>query len=785
MTSSPKTSAAPTDDAPQWLQRTFGALLRYRFVVLALYALILPPAGYFASKVQQDNAVERLITTTDEGLLKTREFGQMFGSGEFAVLIAEADDPFAPAVLERIDKIERALKTVPRVEVNSVLSIYRRAKAGFEPNAEQSALLKKFVTGTDLFQKQGLAGDGFLGMALILDTKTSADRAETLSAIRRVIEENGGNKPPLTALRQVGLPYVNLYLDEGTQRSGPIYFSLFGLFVVILNLFLYRSWRTLVAFLITLGACMVLAMGYIGVTRGTLTIVSPMVPMSILVTSTATLVYLHSRFVERPADRSVEEHHLFSLANKWLACTASVFATAVGFAALVVSPLQPVKQLGIWVAVGLSLSYVVTFTLFPVLQRVLKTPTAVERKVAAAWFVRLTNALPRFSYRYRFPLVIGSLVLSAAGGVALFGLPGVIKPMRLLTDPIDYIGQNSTLYHDTKAVAAKLPGLSLSEVWLKGSLGSVSEPDVLKGLNDFHKSLESDPDIGSVVGPTSVLRMIKYIGGEGDAFPEDPDKLDELAGTLEALAPVDPLLGRFVQRNGLGQTHFAILSRAQEKVAFDRIDASIRKRWAEAVSKHKALAEFDLQIVGMAPLQARVSEGLIPTLIESFEITVAIIFVTFLLVFRSGPARIMAMIPSLFAILVMFGVMRVFGMSLNVATILIASTVLGTSENDQIHFFYHFQEGRKTGSVEQALKHTLFVSGRAIFFATLINAGGFVAFAFADLPPIRQFGILSAVAFVLSMIADFTALPAALWIVFREKPDADASPAEEPSTDKA
>ena len=81
-----------------------------------------------------------------------------------------------------------------------------------------------------------------------------------------------------------------------------------------------------------------------------------------------------------------------------------------------------------------------------------------------------------------------------------------------------------------------------------------------------------------------------------------------------------------------------------------------------------------------------------PTLVESFVLTVVIIFVTFLVVFRSGAARLMAMIPSLFAILVMFGVMRLTGMTLNVATILIASTVLGTTENDQIHFFYHFLE---------------------------------------------------------------------------------------------
>jgi predicted RND superfamily exporter protein len=111
-------------------------------------------------------------------------------------------------------------------------------------------------------------------------------------------------------------------------------------------------------------------------------------------------------------------------------------------------------------------------------------------------------------------------------------------------------------------------------------------------------------------------------------------------------------------------------------------------------------------------------------------------------------------------------------MTLNVATILIASTVLGTSENDQVHFFYHFLEKRREGGTTEAcLAHTINVAGRAIFSATLINAGGFLAFALADLPPVRQFGVLSAVAFLLSMIADFSALPAALWIVFRERPD--------------
>ncbi len=133
------------------------------------------------------------------------------------------------------------------------------------------------------------------------------------------------------------------------------------------------------------------------------------------------------------------------------------------------------------------------------------------------------------------------------------------------------------------------------------------------------------------------------------------------------------------------------------------------------------------------------------------------------------------MVPSLFAILVTFLVMRLTGIPLNVATILIATTVLGATENDQIHFFYHFLEARNGGTTEQALSHSIRVAGHAILFATIINAGGFLALALSDLPPMRQFGVVTSMAFALAMLADFTALPAALWIFFRERPGARMS----------
>lgn len=771
------------------LSKAFSFIVKWRWLSVVLYALLLPPFGYFAAKVAQDNSIERLIVANDPDYARTREFQKVFGAGEYAVLAFEANDPFDAGVVERIDAAEKAIVAIPGVESNSAIGIFRRAKAGFTVTPESLEAFKAFATKTDLFKKQGLVGDHFLAMAVVLSVQSSAHRHELIDKIEAALAPIEKDRGPITAVRRLGQPYVSTYLDDTTQRTANKLFALFMGFVVVLTLGLYRSFRTLIAFLITLAACLAVSLGYIGLTGGSLSIVSPMVPMTILVTVLATLVYLQSRFVEKPDGVSVDEHQIFSLSNKFVACTASIFATAVGFAALAVSHIRPIREMGIWVAIGLSMSWVVIFTLFPGLQKILGTPTSEERRVAAPWFKTIVDWLPGFSYRYRWPLVILSLVLSAGGAVALFGVRGAVTPMQLLTNPIEYISKDSVEYKDYAALAPKLPGMAITNVWIKawfanGKPGSVSEPEILTGLHRFSVALEADPEIGAAIGPPTVLRIGRHIAGQGDAWPDDAETLDAMAGTLEGSLSSEPLLQRFVQQ-GASQAQFAIVSKTTENEGFVHLAAKIQEAWDKTAKDNPSLARctgdgppgssgkcFQVEIAGLSPLQAKMSQSLVPTLVESFALTVAIIFATFLVVFRSGAARVMAIIPSLFAILVMFGVMRITGMSLNVATILIASTVLGTSENDQIHFFYHFQEKRKDASVEQSLKHTLTVAGKAIFFATLINSGGFLAFALADLPPMRQFGILTALAFALSMLADFTALPAALWIVFRAKPDA-------------
>jgi predicted RND superfamily exporter protein len=100
-----------------------------------------------------------------------------------------------------------------------------------------------------------------------------------------------------------------------------------------LVLLVYRSWRALAAIVLTLGAVVAMAVGLADLVGWSNTVVSTIVPLTVMVTTTATLVYLHSRFMEPDDAPTLLEHPARALSNKFLPCTASMFATAVGFAA--------------------------------------------------------------------------------------------------------------------------------------------------------------------------------------------------------------------------------------------------------------------------------------------------------------------------------------------------------------------------------------------------------------------------------------------------------------------
>jgi predicted RND superfamily exporter protein len=744
----------------------FLRVLRARGWIAAAF-LVLAAAGiYGALRVPNDPAIERLVVAGDPVARATLEFDRLFPEGVEALIMLEAPDPLSLGALRTADELEHKLAKIPHVEAHSLLDLYRRARSGGEITPGEAGRLRTFATGTPLFRRAGLLGDHYFGIALELGVNSPAERNRALAAIDALVlplEASGG---PFTKVRRVGSPWLDAWLERQTGVATAHFMPLFGIFLMTLVLVIYRSWRALAAIILTLGALVAIAMGLAHIFGWSNTVISTLVPLTVMVTTTATLVYVHSRYIEPDDSPSLVEHHARVLANKFLPCTASMFATAVGFGALAISDIRPVREMGLWTASGLIVAWIGCFSLFPALQSLLRTPMRSEQAPAGKWFPGFVDWLVPASRRYRWLLVAGALVTMLCGAIALFGIPGVFAPIALEMDVLTYVNPSERVAQDTRHFEES-NGLDVVELWLQTPPGHALDPDFLRGLEQLTRRLESDPRITAVDGPTSVLRWARYVETGSDQLPTSASAWPKFASDLEQIMLTEPGARKYVDVTNLANVRISIRGRAKLFGRVGEMRAFVEREWAAAQAADPALRAGRGSVVGKGVLGAEITQHLLPTLTESFALTASVIFLAFLLVFRSPSARLMTMIPSLFAILSVFLVMRLTGISLNIATILIGSTVLGATENDQVHFFYHFQEGHSTGTTAGALRHAMLVAGRPILFATLINASGFLALALSDLPPMREFGIVASSAFVLALLADFTALPAALWILSR------------------
>jgi predicted RND superfamily exporter protein len=383
------------------------------------------------------------------------------------------------------------------------------------------------------------------------------------------------------------------------------------------------------------------------------------------------------------------------------------------------------------------------------------------------WFGKLVDVLVPGTRRYRWFLVTGAVLIMLCGATSLFGIPGKLAPLQLETDALTYVNPREPVAQDTRQFV-QTNGLDVQDLWLQTLPGHALDPEFLRSVNLLAQRLEQHPGINAVDGPTTLLRWARYIQSGTDQLPTTPDAWPKLAADLEQILLTEPGARSYVDITNLSSVRLSIRGRAEVFGPSGAMRKFILQTWDEAQASDSNFKSVRGQMAGTGVLSAIITERLLPTLTQSFAITASVIFLAFLVVFRSPSARLMTMIPSFFAILSVFIVMRVVGIPLNIATILIGSTVLGATENDQVHFFYHLQEGRASGTTSGALRHAMLTAGRPILFATLINTSGFLALTLSDLPPMRQFGVVSASAFVLALIADFTALPGALWILSRE-----------------
>jgi CRP-like cAMP-binding protein len=196
----------------------------------------------------------------------------------------------------------------------------------------------------------------------------------------------------------------------------------------------------------------------------------------------------------------------------------------------------------------------------------------------------------------------------------------------------------------------------------------------------------------------------------------------------------------------------------------------------EAAAAQKLPKGIDAHVTGSTVLINRSADEIAIGQAAGLAQALLALLIVLSVLFLSVRVGAVALLPNLFPIVVLFGIMGWSGVSLNLSTSLIATIAIGIAIDDTIHFLSHFNAVlRESADQAHAARVTLRTIGPAMVFTSVALAIGFGVIGFSGFVPIQHFGILASVTMLVALASDLFLTPAlmqrvrlvTLWEVLR------------------
>jgi predicted RND superfamily exporter protein len=180
-----------------------------------------------------------------------------------------------------------------------------------------------------------------------------------------------------------------------------------------------------------------------------------------------------------------------------------------------------------------------------------------------------------------------------------------------------------------------------------------------------------------------------------------------------------------------------------------------------------AVEGLEATATGQTILFKIIQDQLLRTVIESLLITLVSVFAILMLTYRitEGSATLGAvtLLPVVFSVSWILGTMALADIPFNVMTGMITSLTVGLGVAYSIHLSERYnQELERTGSVWTAMRRAVTGTGGALLGSAATTVGGFGVLAFAILPPLQQFGIITGMTIIYAFLASVLVLPSLL-----------------------
>ncbi len=708
-------------------------------VVLALAVAALPVVAGLGI----DNSVEEWVDRAGPEWATYREFVQRFGSEEFILVVYPLPEAVDHEFLMRLTDLRLTLQEVPGVRtVHDLSGIYAR----FFPGADPQAFLRDAVA-TPFYRRFLVSPDGRLGAQwLELDIDRPERRREIVAGVEAAVARHDLGGP----VHLAGSPVVNAALDVTSTRAAGRFFP--WVFVVSATLLAlrYRSVHGVILPFLGAGCALVMTLAVLRLTGGSLDMVTVALPPVLWVLGLATALHLTSDTRRRVAagepSREAATAAVRALARP---CAASAATTALGFLALATSSMAPVREMGLFAALGVVLCLGANLALFPALggRWIRRVPAAEATLPTGGSLVRLATLAGRRP---------GAIVTVAGLAVAV----GVVGMSRLEaeSDVLTFFPDDHPLVRAYRDVVPQLTGPYSLEILLRPPSGD-EPPDaaVLRRVGKVEEGLEAVPGVAKVVSIVDLLALVEQVAtGSPPAATRPPESDEAVARAWTTAGDLLPEERSALVRDG--EIRLMTLATPMGSRSHRRLVRDLRGVLAERVPD-----TWRPRLTGIVDLLVSMQTELVRSQIRSFVLAFLVIVPATGLLVGSVRAALLAIPPNLAPILLTLGAMGWLGIPLDPATVMIAALALGIAVDDTIHVLHAWRRhGGHRGDAQGALQAVFARVGRPVATTSMVAAAGFLMLTLAAFRPLVWFGLLTAATLASALAADLLLLPALL-----------------------
>ena len=747
-------------------------IFRFRFLLCAAIvggSLALLP---FVNLTEIDNDISMWISKDDPVYRSYERFRAEFGGQRTLLVALESDRLFTAEGLEFIRQltgdIER-VDTVERVQSLATANIVRSLPAdpgsGDEGGIEVQPLLgersdaaevRRRALNDPLLHGDLVSPDGRVTVIAVSFDEDRIDdvRGAVIERIHRLIDPRlpDGMRAYYNGSVEISETYNRVTLANMQTLTPPIVaLTLFAIY------FMFRSWRITGLLMIAVVISGIWTLGLYVLMGFTYNVLTSMLPPLVMILAIADDVHIVQHFNHELRVTGSKEHAFrSSVQHLFVPLLGASATTALGLASLATSDVVAVRAFGLGAAVGVMVDFVMSLVLVPTLLMLLKpgTEVAPQERYLLAPMQRVAG----FSMRYARQVVVVTVALLA---VAATG----VQWLRVDTNHVNFFADDHPLHQSATVIDRQLSGIYSFNILLEGEPDSMKTPDALRRMEELRVRLERLPFVRKVVSVADyVKRVNRELNGGDAALAVVPESADAIAQELFVFGLSDD------GRRELERVVASDYSRAQISVKLASMSSDLVFEQINQAEKEAAAVFAGSAIVptvtGSGRLFSTLDHYIVVSQLSSFGTAFATVFAVIFVVFRSARFGLLAIIANALPVCAVLGLMGWLGISLNVATVMVASVALGIVDDDTIHFIGRFRREAAAGvGTEAAIVAATMHEGRASLTTAIINSLGYGIMVFSSYKPTAWFGGLLALTMIVAFLTEVLVVPAVITLL--------------------